>query len=82
MYMVRHGSPRIRKAVDTKKTRQDKTGVGFEMGEFKTLFLSDNMSVVHIINTHTSQDHISMDLVRELVINTMTHNIDFHSKHI
>ena len=55
---------------------------GSKWSNSRLLFLSDNMSVVHIINSLTSRDHVLMDLVRELVIDTMTHNIDFHSKHI
>ena len=44
--------------------------------------MTDNMSVMHIINTQTCKDPVLMNLVRELVIATMSYNIHFYAKHI
>ena len=43
---------------------------------------SDNMAVVHILNTSTSKDPIIMKLLRIFVLDCMTHNIMIRSKHI
>ena len=55
---------------------------GQKMANSRILFMSDNISVVQIINSQTSRDSVLMDMVRSLVVSTMTHNIDFKSKHI
>ena len=48
----------------------------------RILFMCDNMSIVAVINSHTSRDHQIMKLLRHLVVATMTYNIHFASKHI
>ena len=53
-----------------------------KLSNSRILFMTDNMSVVHIINTQTSKDDALMSLVRDLVVVTMTCNIDFRAKHV
>ena len=48
----------------------------------RILFMCDNMSIVAVINSHTSKDAQIMRLLRQLVVATMLHNIHFASKHI
>ena len=48
----------------------------------RLLFMCDNMSVVSVINSHTSKDVTIMNLIRELVVVSMRHNILFASKHV
>ena len=55
---------------------------GHQMQNAKILFMSDNRSVVYVINKKTSKDPMLMELLRKLVVATMTHNIDFQAKHI
>ena len=55
---------------------------GHQMKNSRILFMSDNQSVVYVINARTSKDTVMMDLLRKLVIATMSNNIDFQSKHI
>ena len=43
---------------------------------------SDNMSVVHIINSSTSKDPSIMSLLRNFVLDTMSYNILVRSQHI
>ena len=52
------------------------------MANSRILFMCDNMSIVAVINSHTSRDHQIMKLLRRLVVATMTYNIHFASKHI
>ena len=55
---------------------------GSEMRNSRILFMSDNQSVVFVINTKTSKESNMMELLRDLVLTTMTNNIDFQAKHI
>ena len=48
----------------------------------RILFLSDNTAVVEVINKQTAKDNSLMDLVRQLVVLCMSHNVCFHAKHI
>ena len=48
----------------------------------RILFMCDNMSIVHVINVHTSKDVSIMRLLRPLVVATMSYNILFAAKHI
>ena len=43
---------------------------------------SDNMAVVHILNTSTSKDNSIMTLLRQLVLDCMKANIMIRSKHL
>ena len=43
---------------------------------------SDNMAVVHILNTFTSKDHSILSLLRVIVTECMVHNILIRAKHI
>jgi hypothetical protein len=43
---------------------------------------SDNLTVVQIINKNTSKDSNLMQLMRRLMILSLTYNIHFHAKHI
>ena len=52
------------------------------MSNSRMLFFSDNQSVVHIINSQSSKDPMLMQLIRELVVATMSSNIEFRAKHI
>ena len=52
------------------------------MANSRMLFFSDNQSVVHIINSQSSKDAMVMQLIRELVVATMSFNIEFRAKHI
>ena len=55
---------------------------GAKMANSRILFMTDNESVVHIINSQTSRDNALMCLVRSLVVSTMTFNIEMRAKHI
>lgn len=55
---------------------------GYLMANSRILFMCDNMSIVSVINSHTSRDKHIMRLLRQLAVVTMTHNIHFASKHI
>ena len=55
---------------------------GSRMANSRILFMTDNSSVVDIINSQTSRDPTLMNLVRGLVVSAMLHNIDFRAKHI
>ena len=55
---------------------------GSLMANSLILFMCDNMSIVAVINSHTSKDAQIMRLLRQLVVATMLHNIHFASKHI
>ena len=48
------------------------------------LFMCDNMTVVNVLNSHTSKDVIMMKLIRKLVVTvcTMNSNILFKCQHI
>ena len=48
----------------------------------RILFLSDNTAVVEVINKQTAKDNSLMDLVRQLVVPCMSHNICFRAKHM
>lgn len=43
---------------------------------------SDNLAVVQIINKNTSKDPKLMQLMRRLMLLSLTHNIHFYAKHI
>lgn len=45
-------------------------------------FFTDNMAVVHIINSNTSKDPSSMKLMRRFMINVLKYNIVFQATHI
>ena len=55
---------------------------GHQIQNTKILFMSDNQSVVFMINKKTSKDPMLMDLLRKLVVATMMNNIEFQAKHI
>ena len=55
---------------------------GSLMANSRILFICDNMSIVAVINSHTSKDAHIMRLLRQLAVATMLHNIHFASKHI
>lgn len=55
---------------------------GSLMANSRILFMTDNQSIVYIINSQTSKDEKMMELVRSLVVCCMKHNIDFRAKHI
>ena len=55
---------------------------GSLMANSRILFICDNMSIVAVINSHTSKYAHIMRLLRQLVVATMLHNIHFASKHI
>ena len=55
---------------------------GDKLSNSRILFMTDNESVVHIVNSQTSKDSTLMQLVRQLVISTMSHNIHFRAKHL
>jgi hypothetical protein len=48
----------------------------------RVLFNSDNLAVVHIVNSQTAKDLITMLLVRRLVVASIKHNIIFKARHI
>ena len=48
----------------------------------RILFMCDNMSIVDVINSHTSKDAAIMRLLRQFVVATMLNNILFAAKHI
>ena len=48
----------------------------------RILFMCDNMSIVNVINVHTSKDVAIMRLLRQFVVATMSFNILFAAKHI
>ena len=52
------------------------------MANSRILFMCDNMSIVAVLNSHTAKEPQIMQLLRRLVVSTMTHNIHFASKHI
>ena len=52
------------------------------MANTRMLFLTDNESVMFVINSQSSKDPMLMELVRSLVISSMSHNIHFRAKHI
>lgn len=43
---------------------------------------SDNLAIVHILNTHTSKDEKIMSLLRPLILLLMNNNIIFKARHI
>ena len=55
---------------------------GEKMSHTRILFMTDNQSIVYVINSQTSKDPMLMDLVRKLVVTSMKYNIDFCAKHI
>ena len=55
---------------------------GCLMANSRILFMCDNMSIVAVLNSHTAKEPQIMQLLRRLVVSTMTHNIHFASKHI
>ena len=55
---------------------------GKELQNKKILFMSDNVSVVQIINKQTSKEKVIMRLIRRLVLSTLRYNIHFRAKHI
>ena len=55
---------------------------GFTFANRRILFLSDNSAVVDVINQQTAWDVSLMDLIRELVVLCMSHNICFRAKYI
>jgi hypothetical protein len=55
---------------------------GDQLANSRLLFLTDNQSIVHVINKQTSKHKLIMHLVRQLVVAAMTHNIHFKSQHL
>ncbi len=47
-----------------------------------TVFHVDNMSVVFILQNHTSTDKVIMQMIRRMVVLSMLHNVVFTSKHV
>ena len=48
----------------------------------KVLFMTDNESVVHVINKQTSRDPYLLSLIRKMVLICLRNNILFRAKHI
>ena len=48
----------------------------------KVLFMTDNESVVHVINKQTSRDPYLLSLIRKMVLICLRNNILFKAKHI
>ncbi len=46
------------------------------------VFNVDNLSVVHMLNSQTSPDHVLMSMLRKIVVLAMLNNIVFIAKHI
>lgn len=55
---------------------------GPELRDKRILFLTDNQSIVYVINKQTSKDRSLLSLIRKLVLICLTHNILFRAKHI
>ena len=55
---------------------------GKELQNKKILFMSDNVSVVQIINKQTFKEKLIMRLIRRLVLSSLRYNIHFRAKHI
>lgn len=53
-----------------------------ELGNKRILLFTDNMALVHVLNTLTSKEPRVMRLVRKLVVTCMLHNIHFRARHI
>ena len=49
---------------------------------YNIIFFSDNMSVVEVINNKTSKDPIMSNMIRQMMITSLFHDIEFSSKHI
>jgi hypothetical protein len=48
----------------------------------RVLFQTDNQSIVYAINKQSCREKMLMNLVRQLVVASMTYNIDFQAEHI
>jgi hypothetical protein len=55
---------------------------GVTLANSRILFLTDNESIVHVINKQSSRDKLIMVLVRQLVVSAMSYNIQFRAQHI
>ena len=55
---------------------------GAEFANSRVLFLTDNESIMYVINDQSSKDKQIMQLVRQLVVAAMTYNIQFRAQHI
>ena len=55
---------------------------GFMLKNKCILFMCDNMSVVEVINKHTTRDSSLLTLIQHFVVLCMHFNINFRSKHI
>ena len=53
-----------------------------QLANKKILFMTDNQSIVYIINKQSSKDKDIMQLVRSLVLCSLKYNIVFKAKHI
>ena len=48
----------------------------------RIIFFSDNMAVVHVLNSSTSKEREVMILLRKLVLVTMNYNFQFQARHL
>jgi hypothetical protein len=55
---------------------------GATLANSRILFLTDNESIMYVINKQSSKDKLIMVLVRQLVVASMSHNIHFRAQHI
>jgi len=55
---------------------------GQDLKNQKILFLTDNQSIVYVINKQTSKDKSLLSLIRKLVLTCLQYNILFRAKHI
>ena len=55
---------------------------GTTLTNSSVVFHSDNIAVVHIINSNTSKDPNLMKLMRRLMVASLTYNIQFSAEHI
>lgn len=55
---------------------------GEQLANKRILLHTDNMALVHILNTQTSREGKIMMLVRKLVVTCMRHNIHFKAQHV
>ena len=53
-----------------------------ELKGVNVIFLVDNLSIVHVLNSKTSKDPIIMDMIRKMIVTSMCYQIDFAAKHI
>ena len=55
---------------------------GPRLADRRNLFMSDNEAVVHVVNKQSCKEKTLMQLVRRLVLASLSYNILFKAKHI